>query len=34
MQVSGNKLFIKKGSGGVTINDGFECEIGAEFVVE
>jgi hypothetical protein len=31
---SGNKLFIKKGSGGVTINDGFECEIGAEFVIE
>lgn len=31
---SGNKLCIKNGSGGVTIQDGFECEQGAVFEIK
>ena len=31
---SGNKLVIKKGSGGVTINEDFECEKGAIFEIK
>ena len=31
---SGSKLRIKNGAGGVVIKNGFECEIGAELVVE
>ena len=31
---SGSRLTIKKGSGGVTIKNGFECEQGAEMVIE
>jgi hypothetical protein len=31
---SGNKLMIKNGSGEVLIKNGFECEKGAQLVIE